>query len=71
MTKHTNGKLKNAYITLQGVKFKVKTQIPDNFLSTLNNGSKFVMVKKNNNDCIVPKDKILEINFVKHFKTKK
>jgi len=68
MTKHTNDKLIKAYITLQGVKFKIKTEIPNNFLTTLNNGSKFVQIKKTGRDCIVPKDKILEINTVSYFR---
>lgn len=56
--------MKNAYITLYGSKFKIKTRIPANFVKELNKTDRFIQIPKNGNQCIIPKDKILEINFV-------
>jgi len=60
--------MKNAYITLYGSKHKVKTKIPANFVDQLNKKDNFVQILKSGNPCIIPKDKIIEINFVSNKK---
>lgn len=57
--------MKTAYITLYGSKYKIKTRISENFVQQLNKKDNFVQILKRGNKCIIPKDKIIEINYVK------
>lgn len=56
--------MKTVFITLEGAKHKIKTQIPDIFIDILNEPCGFIELKKRNRYCIINKQRIVEINEV-------